>query len=140
MPGSGKSNLIQRRAIEALRNGVPNSDAVRLLGCSQPKAEGYFDELAGEAANAAAPGERSHGMLVAGEFGTGKSHFLTHLQERALDQGFVCSKVTISKETPLFHPDRVFKAAVEGARVPDRKGRLVEELDLVSKIDKPSYR
>ena len=140
MTGSDNRNLIQRRAIEALRNGVPNSDAVRLLGCNQPKAESHFNELAGEAANAAAPGESLNGMLVAGEFGTGKSHFLTHLQERALDLGFVCSKVTISKETPLFYPDRVFKAAVEGARVPGHKGRLVEELDLASKIDEPSYR
>ena len=33
------------RAIEALRAGVPNRDAVRELGCSQPVIENRFFEL-----------------------------------------------------------------------------------------------
>ena len=33
---AGKSALNDRRALEALRNGVPNSDAVAVLGCNQP--------------------------------------------------------------------------------------------------------
>lgn len=32
-----------RRALEALRNGVPNRDAVTALGCNQPEVERRFD-------------------------------------------------------------------------------------------------
>ena len=31
-----------QRAIEALRNGVPNRDAVTVLGCNQPEIEDKF--------------------------------------------------------------------------------------------------
>ncbi|MCY4625624.1 MAG: DUF2791 family P-loop domain-containing protein [Chloroflexi bacterium] len=68
------------------------------------------------------------GMLVSGDFGTGKSHLLTYLEHLALERGFVCSKVVISKETPLYDLSKVFKSAVDNGRMPDRKGRLIEEL------------
>ena len=54
-----------RRALEALRNGVPNSEAVQMLGCSQPQAERRFAELlAGAAKDDPPPG--ALGMLVSG--------------------------------------------------------------------------
>ena len=117
-----------RRALEALRNGVPNRDAVRLLGCNQPEAERRFDELLAEAADADTPPEDALGMLVSGDFGAGKSHLLTHLEQNALARGFVCSRVAISKETPLYDLGKVFKSAVENGRLPGRSGRLIEEL------------
>ena len=66
-------------------------------------------------------------MLVAGEFGSGKSHLLGCLESQALGQNFVCSRVVISKETPLFDMDKVFRAAVENARAPGITGHMVEE-------------
>ena len=66
-------------------------------------------------------------MLVAGEFGSGKSHLLGCLESQALAQNFVCSRVVISKETPLFDMDKVFRAAVENARAPGITGHMVEE-------------
>ena len=36
---------IARLAVEALRNGVPNREAVRELGCNQPRAEARFVEI-----------------------------------------------------------------------------------------------
>ena len=122
------SVLAARSALEALRNGVPNRDAVELLGCNQPRAESRFAELLTSAADAENPPEKALGMLVSGDFGTGKSHLLAHLEEQALRQGFVCSKVAISKETPLFDLGKVFKSAVESGRMHDRSGRLIEEL------------
>lgn len=116
--------LRSRWAIEALRNGVPNRFAVEMLGCKQPRTVEKFDHLLGEAAN----GGARAGMLVSGEFGAGKSHLLAHLACRALAEGFVCSTVAISKETPLYDLGKVFAAAVENARMPDRQGRLMEEL------------
>ena len=67
-------------------------------------------------------------MLVSGDFGSGKSHLLTHLEHEALSRGFVCSTVAISKETPLYDLGKVFKSAVDSGRMPDRSGRLIEEL------------
>ena len=113
-----------RVALEALRNGVPNSEAVKMLGCKQPEAEKRFENLLGAAANE----DDALGMLVSGEFGSGKSHLLTHLEHLALSRGFVCSKVAISKETPLYDLGKVFKSAMDNGRMPDHSGRLIEEL------------
>lgn len=131
--------LAKRRAIEALRNGVPNSDAVRILGCNQPHAEQRFEELLAGGTSAPESREDLNGILVSGGFGEGKSHLLTHFQGLALERGYVCSRVAISKETPLLNLDKVFKAAVSSALVPGRSGRLVETLDLRSKSDSEEY-
>ena len=52
-------------------------------------------------------------MLVAGGFGSGKSHLLEYFKHIALEENFVCSKIVISKETPLYNPTRVYQAAIE---------------------------
>ena len=122
--------LDSRRAIEALRNGVPNRQAVRELGCNQPLAENRFVEMLDETVNAVGAPAGTLGMLVSGGFGTGKSHFLTHLEHIALSRNFVCSKVTISKETPLYDLGKVFVSAIEKGQLPGRGGRFVEELAL----------
>ena len=124
--------LARRRAIEALRNGVPNRDAVAMLGCNQPRAEEAFSALLAGAGDAGGPAGDALGMLVSGDFGSGKSHLLAHLERQALARGFVCSKVAISKETPLYDLGKVFRSAIENGRMPDRQGRLIEELGLVT--------
>lgn len=124
--------LAQRCAVEALRNGVPNRDAVALLGCNQPRAEAAFSALLAGAAEAGGPAGDARGMLVSGDFGAGKSHLLSHLERQALARGFVCSRVAISKETPLYDLGKVFRSAIENGRMPDRQGRLIEELGLVT--------
>ena len=117
-----------RRALEALRNGVPNKEAVELLGCSQPRAESRFKELLSQTLDLENSRSYSSGMLVSGDFGSGKSHLLAHLEHQALSQGFVCSKVAVSKETPLYDLDKVFKSAVNHGRMPDRTGQLIDEI------------
>ncbi len=124
----GDQKLRCRVALEALRNGVPNREAVKILGCTQPNAERRFEELLDRAAELDDPPGGAVGMLVSGDFGAGKSHLLTHLEHQALERGFVCSKVAISKETPLYDLGRVFKSAMDNGRMPDREGRLIEEL------------
>ena len=57
---------------------------------------------------------------MAGGFGTGKSHLLGYLAEVARQQGFVVSRIVVSKETPLSHPGHVLAAALRDAALPDR--------------------
>lgn len=132
---NGNRALTYRRALEALRNGVPNREAVSILGCNQPEAERQFADLLADAPDA----NDALGMLVSGEFGAGKSHLLTHLEDQALSQGFVCSRVSISKETPLYDLGKVFKSAMENGRMPDRSGRLIEELWMRIDQASPEY-
>ena len=92
-----------------------------------------------KAADRDAPPSGALGMLVSGDFGSGKSHLLTYLEQKALSQGFVCSKVAISKETPLYDLGKVFKSAVDNGRMPDRAGRLIEELGQALRPNSPEY-
>lgn len=117
-----------RRALEALRAGVPSRDAVQVLGTQQPHVEERFRRQL-EAARADVAADRpTSGLLIGGDFGTGKSHLLAHLAHIALGEGFVCSRVVISKETPLYDPAKLYKSAIRAAVVPGRKGSAVTEL------------
>jgi hypothetical protein len=108
--------LEARTAIEALRAGVPNRAAVRLMGTEEPNLEHEFDEQLHRVwATHSRPG-----LGFAGGFGSGKSHFLGYLAEVARTQNFAVSRVVVSKETPLSDPARVFEAAVRAATLPDR--------------------
>jgi hypothetical protein len=118
-----------QRAIEALRNGVPNADAVSALGCEQAKAINSFDSQLQqfESISGATPPLVS-GTLLAGGFGTGKSHTLAWMEQEALKRNFIVSRVVLSKETPLHAPAKVFEAAVREAKLPDGRGSLLHEL------------
>ncbi len=128
-----------RLAVEALRNGVPSREAVEKLGCNQPKVEEQFIEMLARANDPTSTAGNSHGMLVSGDFGTGKSHLLTHLEHLALSRGFVCSKVSISKETPLYDMSKVFTSAMENGRIPGRQGRFIEEIAHALQPDTAEY-
>ena len=126
----GKLAFTYRQALEALRSGVPNREAVKLLGCHQPQAEHQFTAHLRQCTDAQNPPANALGMLVSGDFGSGKSHLLSYLEHQALSQGFVCSRVAVSKETPLYDLGKVFKSAIDHGRLPDRSGQLMEELGL----------
>ncbi|HEX9526559.1 MAG TPA: BREX system ATP-binding domain-containing protein, partial [Streptosporangiaceae bacterium] len=93
--------VARRRAVEALRSGVPSWDAVAVLGSGQPAAEDRFTALLERVREAGRPAAQPSGLLLGGGFGTGKSHLLTHLSHLAMSSEFVVSTVVISKETPL---------------------------------------
>lgn len=88
-----------RRVIEALRTGVPTRAAVEALGGGQSTLEGRFDELLTEVSGGHTSGCR--GFIFNGGFGAGKSHLLEAFATRALAEGFVVSRATISKSLPL---------------------------------------
>jgi len=128
----------RRRALEALRAGVPNRDAVTVLGSMQTGVEDRFSELLGRIA-AVPHGPPAGGLLIGGGFGSGKSHVLEHLSHLALSQGMVVSKVVISKETPLFDPAKVYRAAIETAKVPGRPGSAIDEIAGGLQLDSTAY-
>jgi len=120
--GPDRGQVAVRRAVEALRAGVPSKDAVAITGSGQSAIEDSFTGLVGRAA-AGDPG----GLLIGGGFGSGKSHLLEHLGVLSLEQGFTVSRVVISKETPLHDPAKVLAAAVASAVMPGRpRPALVE--------------
>ena len=101
-PSTIKPQVASWRAVEALRAGVPNRDAVQALGCSHPLVEQRFRSMLADTDLGFSRGEATQGVLVAGDFGSGKSHLLEYFQHIALEHNFVCSKVVVSKETPLY--------------------------------------
>lgn len=133
------SRLAKRRAVEALRSGVPNADAVTALGSGQSDIEDRFTRLLDEVVD---PHSRRRGrasMLLGGGFGEGKSHLLTHLGHLATAAGFVVSTVVISKETPLYDPAKVLRAAVESAVDPTGARDVVAEAAEALDPDSPGY-
>jgi hypothetical protein len=116
-----------RRAVEALRAGVPSRAVVDALGCGQPAIEARVRQQLEDAA-AAGTAKQVPGTLIAGGFGTGKSHLLEYIQHFALDENFICSKIVISKETPLYDPVKVYRAAITGAKAPGRQGAALTEI------------
>jgi hypothetical protein len=128
-----------RRALEALRNGVPNRDAVSILGSNQHEAERVFLQRLSSVQSSAKEGKQVPGLLIAGDFGTGKSHLLDYLEHLAVSKNFVCSRVVISKETPLFDPAKVYLAAIDGTVVPSLSGEAIREIALRVQPNSPGY-
>lgn len=125
-----------RRAVEALRSGVPSRDAVAALGSGQSAVEDRFAELI-DSVGRVRTGPR--GLLLGGGFGAGKSHVLEHLTHLALDRGFVVSRVVVSKETPLHDPAKVLRAAVSSAVSPDGAVGAVAEAAAGLDPESPAY-
>lgn len=127
-PEKQGAQVAARRAIEALRAGVPNRDAVRALGTAQSHVEEQFRQRLQSVPDDLARSVQPPGLLLAGDFGAGKSHLLEHLRHIALEEGFVCSRVVISKETPLHDTTKLYRAALQTAAVPGRKGAALAEV------------
>ncbi|MCZ7664765.1 MAG: DUF2791 family P-loop domain-containing protein [Thermoleophilia bacterium] len=117
--------LHARRAIEALRAGVPNRDAVRALGFAD---DPLVEELDRRLDTLAAGAPDGGGLLLAAEFGGGKSHALEYLRHRALERNIAVSKVVVSKETQLFDPLKLFRSAVDNLAVDDRTGAVFDDI------------
>ena len=81
-----QERIAAQRALEALRNGVPNRDAVSALGCMQPAALDAFQERIDQLVSETREPPLVEGMLISGGFGTGKSHTLAYLEQQALER------------------------------------------------------
>ncbi len=137
--GSRKDDVHHQQVIESLRAGVPSPGAVKALGCSQPTVRAKFQQMLDDAQASIHKGWTTQGMLIEGGFGTGKSHVLESLRHIALDSHFVCSKVVISKETPLYSPALMFRAAVGAATIPQKRGDALAEVAADLNFKSPQY-
>jgi predicted ATPase len=86
----GKETLMptpidKRRAIEALRAGVPNRDVVKQLPPLQNDINEAFNQLLATVNDEGKTGIQSNGLLLEGNFGTGKSHWLEYFRHVALE-------------------------------------------------------
>ncbi|MGQ0678310.1 MAG: BREX system ATP-binding domain-containing protein [Actinomycetota bacterium] len=128
-----------RRVIEALRCGVPSRAAVASLGSAQSEIEDKFNEMLNQI-NAQEPHSRTPAsLLIGGDFGSGKSHALEHLAHLALNGRFMVSKVVISKETPLFDPAKVFRAAAESATLPGMPRVALDQVSAELELGSAAY-
>ena len=74
--GQDQERFSYRTALEALRHGVPNKAAVKILGSNQADAESEFQGLLDGNVDSIDSPANTQSMLLSGDFGTGKSHML----------------------------------------------------------------
>jgi hypothetical protein len=103
-----------RRALERLREGLYDPLAVRLLTAQRDTLEARLqDDLRRLEAD-----ETVH-LCVCGAYGQGKSHTLTYLRERCLEQGYVVSAINLDpRETPLHLFRLVYRALLHAMTFP----------------------
>jgi hypothetical protein len=108
-----------RRALERLREGLYDPMTVRLLTAQHEELDA---RLAADLWRLAA-GEAVH-LCVCGAYGQGKSHALTYLQQRAIEQGYVVSAINLDpREAPLYQFRQVYRALLENLRFPATSSR-----------------
>ncbi len=137
-PVPAATRLTARRAVEALRSGVPSRDAVAALGSGQADIEERFHRLL-DGAGAPVPRGGGRGLLLGGGFGAGKSHVLEHLAHLALQRDFAVSRVVVSKETPLYDPVKVLRVAADSAVLPSGATGAVAEVAAGLDPDTPAH-
>jgi len=127
--------LIARRAIESLRSGVPSRHAVTQLGTTQYEIKIRFQEEL----DSLLEGKGTSPIVVAANFGAGKTHLLEYLQSVAERSSCVTSYVVVSPEMPLGNAHSVLKAVAESARAPGRNGKALRELMSDMNVNSSEY-
>jgi hypothetical protein len=133
-----EQTISERRAIEALRAGVPNGDAVKALGSGQKEIIAAFEDKLANAGEIDAAD--ATGFVISGNFGSGKSHLVEELHQRALASNFVSSKVAISKETPLHLPAKIVQAVVGAMQARNKPEGLLLDMLLGYRSDNSAAR
>ena len=115
-------NFTLRRAVERLREGLFDPFAVSLLTARESQLNKVFDQGVQDVAK-----KKSTHLCVCGSYGQGKSHSLTYLKQRALEQSFVVSSINLDpREVPLHDFHQVYRALVQQISFPNSNDSLVE--------------
>ena len=104
---------LERAAVRRLRNGVVPSWELDRLSVGYSRAR----EIVSGAIDSLRSG-RPETLFVTGEWGSGKSHFLSFVRAAADTRAVPCSVVSLNARTmPLNYPQRFYGPLVEGVRV-----------------------
>jgi len=108
-------NFHLRRAVERLREGLFDPLGVQWLTSGEEKLNQLFDR-----GIAALDRGTPHHLCICGAYGQGKSHSLTYLKQRALENNFVVSYINLDPRQIPFHDFKaVYRALMEGMVVPN---------------------
>ena len=103
-----------RQVIECLRSGVSSRSLSAIFS--------YGREAACERAGRELERVRSDGgvlpLVIKGNFGNGKTHFLNIIAQKAEEMNFAVSFTPLSKETPFDKLDRLYRRAAAGLYLP----------------------
>lgn len=116
--------LDARKAIEALRSGVPSRTALKELGSTDTDLIDVFMSRLECVRNA----KGTEPLGYQAPFGQGKTHLLIQLRTLAEEAGFATSVVVVSPETPLGNPVAVLAEISRNASVADKLGNALREL------------
>src|SRR6056297_2706000 len=118
---NGTKNFYLRRAVERLREGLFDPLGVQWLTSGEEKLNQLFDQ----GVTALNKGMPNH-LCVCGAYGQGKSHSLTYLKQRALENNFVVSYINLDPRQIPFHDFKAVYRALMGAMVfPNEENNLV---------------
>ena len=116
-------NFTLRRALERLREGVFDPFAVQLLTAHEDKLVRAFEQ-----GLSSPTGDLAPHLCICGDYGQGKSHSLTYLQENALKKGFATSMINLDPREVPFHNFRlVYRELLGRIRFPDHNGDVASK-------------
>lgn len=106
--------LQARHIIETLRAGVPSREVSGVL------MEGQSNLLTRIRSDLESVSSDDHAaLIVRGQYGEGKSHLLSAVENIARAEGFAVSNVVLSKETPFNRINKVYEAAAHAVTARD---------------------
>lgn len=109
-----EGSQIKRQAIEAFRLGIVPS-FVKDFIFGREKEIKYIDDWLDQ--------ETQNFILLFGDYGSGKSHFLRYIQEMALENEYAVARCTLDpEESPLYKPKMVYRNIVSNFMFNDGKG------------------
>lgn len=105
-----------RRIIEALRSGVPSRAVGSYFTEARPKLMARMDSALKQTSREG----KSHGMIIKGRYGEGKTHLLNTVLSMAHAENMVVSIIPISKEIPMNKLFLVYQKLMQNTYLPNR--------------------
>lgn len=113
-PPGKEGELLALRVVEALRTGVAPGRWAHLYSIGRNAELAQVDSDLDRTKNGGAV------RVFLGDYGTGKTHMLDLVKERALNENFLVARAVLDEsEVSPSHPQRVYRALIDGFAYPD---------------------